>query len=104
MAEHSGVDASRAARAAYLSGFGNENASEAMEGALPIGQNSPQKPAFRLYTEQLSGTPFTVPRPDARRVWMYRIRPSASHPAYQPVDWPLVCGALAEPAPNRLRW
>lgn len=46
----------------YLSGFGNENATEALPGALPIGQNSPQKPAFGLYAEQLSGTPFTVPR------------------------------------------
>lgn len=27
---------------AYLSGFGNEHASEALPGALPVGQNSPQ--------------------------------------------------------------
>lgn len=25
----------------YLSGFGNENATEAIPGALPVGQNSP---------------------------------------------------------------
>ena len=47
---------------AYLSGFGNEYASEAVAGALPIGQNSPQRPPLGLYAEQLSGTPFTVPR------------------------------------------
>ena len=40
----------------YQSGFGNEFASEAVEGVLPRGQNSPQKVAHGLYTEQLSGT------------------------------------------------
>lgn len=28
----------------YQSGFGNSFASEAVKGALPVGQNSPQKP------------------------------------------------------------
>jgi hypothetical protein len=27
----------------YMSGFGNEHSSEALPGALPVGQNSPQK-------------------------------------------------------------
>jgi homogentisate 1,2-dioxygenase len=89
---------------AYLSGFGNEQASEAHPGALPVGQNSPQRPPFGLYAEQLSGTPFTVPRREARRVWMYRIRPSAAHPAYRRIGNGLLCGALADPTPNRLRW
>lgn len=88
----------------YLSGFGNEHATEALAGALPVGQNSPQVVPFGLYAEQLSGTPFTVPRKDARRVWMYRIRPSAIHGRYQPIDNGLLCGDLAEPTPNRLRW
>ncbi|MSP02150.1 MAG: homogentisate 1,2-dioxygenase [Acetobacteraceae bacterium] len=88
----------------YLSGFCNENATEAVPGALPVGQNSPQKPAFGLYAEQLSGTPFTVPRRDARRTWMYRIRPSAAHPPYRRIEQPLLCGALTDPTPNRLRW
>src|SRR5471030_2646946 len=88
----------------YLSGFGNENATEALPGALPVGQNSPQKPAFGLYAEQLSGTPFTVPRREARRVWMYRIRPSASHPPYRRIDPQRWGGPLTEPTPNRLRW
>jgi len=88
----------------YMSGFGNDNATEALPGALPIGQNSPQRPAFGLYAEQLSGTPFTVPRREARRVWMYRIRPSAMHPSYRRIQSGLVCGALADPTPNRLRW
>src|SRR5690606_3567723 len=60
----------------YLSGFGNEFASEALPGALPVGQNSPQRCPYGLYAEQLSGTPFTAPRAQNRRSWLYRIRPS----------------------------
>jgi homogentisate 1,2-dioxygenase len=63
----------------YLSGFGNEFASEALEGALPVGQNSPQQVRYGLYAEQLSGTPFTAPRSQNRRSWCYRIRPSVAH-------------------------
>ncbi len=63
----------------YMSGFGNEFASEALPGALPQGQNNPQKPPLGLYTEQLSGTAFTVPNPRNRRTWFYRIRPSVRH-------------------------
>jgi homogentisate 1,2-dioxygenase len=47
---------------AYLTGFGNHFATEAVPGALPVGRNSPQRPAFGLYAEQLSGTAFTAPR------------------------------------------
>jgi homogentisate 1,2-dioxygenase len=88
----------------YLSGFGNEFASEAVAGALPIGQNSPQCPPLGLYAEQISGTPFTVPRSEARRTWLYRIHPSADHPPYRRIDNGMLCGTLAEPTPNRLRW
>lgn len=49
----------------YLSGFGNEHATEAVVGALPAAQNSPQRPPLGLYAEQLSGTAFTAPRHDA---------------------------------------
>ena len=63
----------------YLSGFGNQLESEAVRGALPRGQNNPQKPPLGLYTEQLSGTAFTVPNQRNRRTWMYRIRPSVRH-------------------------
>jgi len=89
---------------AYLSGFGNEFASEAIPGALPVGQNSPQRHLFGLYTEQISGTPFTVPRREARRTWLYRVRPSADHPAYRRIENGTLCTPLAEPTPNRLRW
>ena len=63
----------------YQSGFGNEFASEAVPGALPVGQNNPQEPPLGLYTEQLSGTAFTVPNDRNRRTWFYRIRPSVRH-------------------------
>jgi homogentisate 1,2-dioxygenase len=89
---------------AYLTGFGNEHASEAVAGALPIGQNSPQRPPLGLYAEQLSGTPFTVPRRESRRSWLYRIRPSADHKPYRRIDNGRLCTPLAEQTPNRLRW
>ena len=43
----------------YMPGFGNDFETEALPGALPQGMNSPQKCAYGLYAEQLSGTPFT---------------------------------------------
>lgn len=46
----------------YLRGFGNHHESEALPGALPIGQNTPQNCPYKLYAEQLSGTAFTAPR------------------------------------------
>jgi len=63
----------------YMTGFGNHFSSEAIPGALPIGRNSPQKPALGLYTEQLSGSAFTAPRAYNQRSWLYRIRPTARH-------------------------
>ncbi|MCA0205722.1 MAG: homogentisate 1,2-dioxygenase, partial [Proteobacteria bacterium] len=52
---------------------------EALPGALPQGQNSPQKVNYGLYAEQLSGTAFTAPRGQNERTWCYRIRPSVKH-------------------------
>ncbi|MCY1346403.1 Homogentisate 1,2-dioxygenase [compost metagenome] len=89
---------------AYLSGFGNEFSSEALPGALPVGQNSPQQVPYGLYTELLSGTAFTVPRSESRRTWMYRIRPSAAHPRYQRLQRQIGGGGLGPVTPNRLRW
>jgi homogentisate 1,2-dioxygenase len=91
----------------YQTGFGNEHATEAVEGALPVGQNSPQQPPFGLYAELLSGTAFTAPRGEQRRTWAYRIRPSAEHAPFRRVERGLLRTApLAEgetPA-RRLRW
>ena len=51
----------------YMPGFGNDFETEALPGALPVGQNSPQRCAYGLYAEQLSGSPFTAPRARPRR-------------------------------------
>src|ERR1700686_1513879 len=91
----------------YQSGFGNEFATEAEAGALPVGQNSPQEAPLGLYTEQFSGTPFTAPRAVNRRTWTYRIRPSVTHKPYEEAPMGLIrSGAFDEvPAPpNQLRW
>jgi len=89
---------------AYNSGFGNEFATEALPGALPHGRNSPQRPPLGLYAEQFSTSAFTVPRADARRTWMYRIRPSAAHGVFNRIDKGDLAGPLAAPDPNRQRW
>ena len=68
----------------YQTGFGNEFASEAVEGALPVGRNSPQKAPLGLYAEQFSGTAFTAPRAQNKRTWTYRIRPSVLHKPFHP--------------------
>ena len=57
---------------------------EAIAGALPVGQNSPQSPAYGLYAEKFSGTAFTVPRAENQHTWTYRILPSAVHSNYGP--------------------
>lgn len=63
----------------YMPGFGNDFETESLPGALPQGQNSPQRCAYGLYAEQLSGSPFTAPRGSNERSWLYRIRPSVKH-------------------------
>ena len=91
----------------YQSGFGNAFASEALQGALPQGQNSPQTCPYGLYAEQLSGTAFTMARAENQRTWLYRIRPSALQGAFQPVsDFSNWTQTFSEGpvTPNRLRW
>jgi len=91
----------------YLTGFGGHFESEAVEGALPAGRNSPQRPAFGLYTEQLSGSSFTSPRHENRRSWLYRLRPTADHRpfiSYEGAKLFAAAPSLKPLAPNRLRW
>ena len=91
----------------YQSGFGNQHSTEAVTGALPHGQNSPQKTPFGLYAEQVSGSAFTKPRAENLRSWQYRLRPSAQHSAYLPLAHAALRTAPCRevPAnPNRLRW
>jgi len=96
-----------AERINYQSGFGNTFATEAVEGALPVGRNSPQRPPKGLYPEVLSGTAFTSPRAENRSTWLYRLRPSAMHGPYRRLkDGLLRSGPFTEveTPPNRLRW
>src|SRR3954449_2653275 len=91
----------------YMTGFGGHFESEAVTGALPKGRNSPQRPAFGLYTEQLSGSSFTSPRHENRRSWLYRMRPTADHRPFAAYGGAPLFGAPASSqplAPNRLRW
>ena len=87
-----------------LTGFGGHFSTEAVPGALPQGQNSPQKVPFGLYAEQLSATAFTAPRSENRRSWLYRLRPTAAHPPYVPYARELASIGEVAPSPNRLRW
>jgi len=90
----------------YLSGFGNEFATEALPGALPAHRNSPQRVAYGLYAEQISGTAFTAPRAHNRRSWLYRIRPAAMHGTFRPIDSARIASDFERLAasPNQMRW
>jgi len=91
----------------YQSGFNNEFATEAREGALPVRGNSPQHVPFGLYAEQFSGSAFTVPRAMQKRSWLYRIRPSVTHEPFAPIDNGLLRGTPFDEVPtppNQLRW
>jgi homogentisate 1,2-dioxygenase len=91
----------------YQPGFGNHFSTEAVPGALPAGQNSPQRAPLGLYAEQLSGSPFTAPRHLNRRTWTYRIRPSVTHKPFEPLPQRLIrSGPFDEvqTPPNQMRW
>jgi len=91
----------------YQPGFGNAFATEAVKGALPVGQNSPQRPPKGLYAEVLSGSAFTAPRAENLSSWLYRRRPSAMHAPFRRMAQGLVRSGPfdeAEASPNRLRW
>jgi len=92
----------------YQNGFSSYHESEAIDGALPIAANSPQKAPYGLYAEKLSGTSFTAPRHENLQSWLYRILPAASHSPFTPHEDPKY---NANPAavkwhqlPNQLRW
>jgi homogentisate 1,2-dioxygenase len=101
-----GSMASVASDSSYMSGFGNEFATEALSGALPQGRNSPQHCPYGLYAEQFSGTAFTAPRAANRRSWLYRIRPAVTHHAFVGFKHALLDESIDDQAfaPNQLRW
>ena len=92
----------------YLHGFGNEFESEALPGALPMGQNSPQRCPYGLYAEQLSGSAFTAPNHLNKRSWLYRIRPSVLHVRnpqdIEPSHWKTAPCRDVEAPLGQLRW
>jgi len=82
-----------------------------LKGALPLGQNCPQKCNFGLYTEQLSGTAFTLPRASNQRSWLYRILPSVTHLPFVSVQdkFKYITNEFMDKdktvvTPNQLRW
>lgn len=91
----------------YQSGFGNEHETEALPGALPRGQFSPQRCPYKLYAEQISSTAFTAPRAHNRRTWTYRLRPSVAMGQFEPVrhsGWQTAPLAESLPSPCPMRW
>ena len=91
----------------YFSGFGSHFESEAVTGALPIGQNSPKEPLLGLYPEQLSGSAFTMSRWQNLRSWLYRIKPSVAHKpfeTYRDANWFAVKKNHEPTNPNQMRW
>ncbi|KAF2167566.1 hypothetical protein M409DRAFT_66095 [Zasmidium cellare ATCC 36951] len=93
----------------YLEGFGSYHQSEALKDALPVGQNSPQKPPYGLYTEKLSGTSFTAPRGQNQHSWLYRILPTAAHNPFTKDETLAKIGTRSDLeslsyTPTQLRW
>ncbi|KAF7555059.1 hypothetical protein G7Z17_g2411 [Cylindrodendrum hubeiense] len=66
----------------YQAGFGNSFESEAVQGVLPKGQNSPRNVRSGLYAEQITGGAFVAPRAVNKRAWLYRSRPAVAHQGF----------------------
>ena len=91
----------------YLNGFGNHFESEALQGALVKGRNSPQRVPYGLYAEQLSGSAFTSPREVNLSSWLYRIRPSVLHGDFSPFTHSKLAGTPFDSTfttPMQMRW
>ena len=93
----------------YQNGFGSYFETEAVAGALPTGANNPQKPAYGLYNEKLSGTAFTAPRHENRQTWLHRILPASAHAPFAPRENDIFDTNPGGPGkwhqiPNQLRW
>lgn len=90
----------------YQAGFGNELETEAIEGALPVGQNQPQRCPYGLISELVSGTAFTAPRALNRRSYVFRIRPSVTHGRFEltPASQFLTPPFDTILSPNQMRW
>ncbi len=101
---HNERTSARAGSPSVQSGFNAQLASEAEVGALPRLQNAPRHAPQGLFAEQLTATPFMVPRGQNRRSWLYRIRPSTEVGAFVPFPHPGVSPWGSQLTPNLLGW
>jgi homogentisate 1,2-dioxygenase len=85
-------------------GFGNIHTSEAIQGAIPDKQHSPQRCPFNLYAEQISGSAFTRKRNQNLHTWVYRCWPSVGFQGYEiyPFHGKMTTAVLQKPDPIRL--
>lgn len=88
----------------YLQGFGNHHQTEAVAGALPTAQNSPQQCNLGLFAEQLSGTAFTQARHQNLHSWLYRILPCAAQGTFKLANAQWMHDFAEDQAPNPMRW
>ena len=88
----------------YLTGFNNHHQTEAIPGALPQNQNSPQQCNLGLYAEQLSGSAFSRPRHVNLHSWLYRSLPSVVHGDFIHYPSSLTDAMAPKQAPNPMRW
>ena len=94
-----------AAKLKYMTGLGNEFETEALPDALPVGQNSPQKPPYGLVSEMITGTTFSAARHLNKRSYLFRIHPSVVMGRYKPYSQPLFATPdFGEPNPNHYSW
>ncbi len=87
-----------------LRGLGNHHQSEALNGALPLAQNSPQKVPYDLYAEQITGSAFTAPRVSNFKTWCYRIQPSVVSGLFSRYESKDVVAASDNITPNQYRF
>ncbi|KAI5920938.1 homogentisate 1,2-dioxygenase [Camillea tinctor] len=91
----------------YLEGFGSYHQSEAVPGACPKVNNSPQRPPFGLRTERISGSSFTSPRGKSYHTWLYRINGSLIHGDFTPLEEDTESPDKSRPqhlTPNAYKW
>ncbi|KAF3759980.1 Homogentisate 1,2-dioxygenase [Cryphonectria parasitica EP155] len=93
----------------YLEGLGNYLQSEAVQGAIPPVNNSPQKPPLGLRTERISGSSFVAPRDHSYQTWLYRACSSLEHSDFSPLELTAGYGPasptnLNHVTPNSYHW
>ncbi|KAK1754157.1 homogentisate 1,2-dioxygenase [Echria macrotheca] len=88
----------------YQVGFGNYFTSEALSGAIPIGQNTPQRCPYDLISEQLNGTPFISSRAYLLHAWFYRINPSSDHGSVREITTNPDLEAVFHPSDTNIRF